>query len=204
MADAAGLDEPRRRPAVVTAAVWLLYVVALCQVVYALVVVSQLGPTRDAFTNVFAGTQLEGSEDTMVAITAATAVGRSLLFAIGYVVLAVLDGRGKNPARIVTWVAAGLSICCSGADLVSSAISATSLGGNGGNGGPTNQQIQQALTAALPGWYQPVLSTTNLIAVAAVVTAVVLLALPIANGFFRKPQPPVWQPSVPQVPPATA
>jgi hypothetical protein len=171
---------------------------------YAIVVLSQLGATKAAFTKAFAGTQLAGAEDMMVAITGATTVGRSLLFAVGYTVLGVLNGRGKNPARVVTWAVAVLSICCSGSDLASNAIAATSFGGNASAGGPSSQQIQQTLREHLPGWYQPALTTTNLISIAAILAAVVLLALPIANEFFRKTREPGWEPPVPSVPPPTA
>jgi Ni/Fe-hydrogenase subunit HybB-like protein len=186
-----------RRPGVVTVACWLLYLAAVCQVLTAVITLSQLGATRQAYKKIFAGTSMEGAEATLVAITAATTVGVGLIFAIGYIVLAILDGRGKNPARIVTWVVAGLSICCSGSGLVSNAVGFSSFGGNARNGAPTSQQIQQALKDALPGWYQPLLTTVGIVSIAALVTAVILLALPLANDFFRKPKQPVWEPPVP-------
>jgi hypothetical protein len=203
MAYVAGSVEPKRRPAVVTAACWLLYLAAACQVLSAVVTLSQLGAMKEAYRKLFADTATKGFEDVLVAITAATTVGFGLIFAVGYVVLGILNGKGKNPARIVTWVVAGLSICCSGSGLVSNAIGINGFSG-GKNGGPTSQEIQRALEAALPGWYQPTLTTIGIISIAALVTAVVLLALPIANGFFRKPPQPAWEPPVPQMPPPTA
>jgi hypothetical protein len=194
---------PKKRPGVVTAACWLLYVAAACQVLYAVVTVSQLGATKEAYKKVFADTSMKGAEDMLVAITAATTVGVGLLFAIGYVVLAILDGRGRNVARIITWVIGGLSICCSGYGLASSAIGFSGISGNSGNG-PSASQIKQALNDALPGWYQPVLTTIGIISVAALVTVVILLALPMASEFFRRPKQPNWEPPVPSMPPPTA
>jgi hypothetical protein len=189
----------------VSVACWLLYLAAAFQVLTAIVTLTQLSTTKQAYTKVFAETSMKGAESMFVAITAASAVGFGLLFAIGYVVLAILNGRGKNPARIVTWVVAGVAICFSGCGLVSSAAGVSGLGGNSSaNGAPTSQEIQRALSDALPGWYQPILTTIGAISLAALVTAVVLLALPIANEFFRKTRDSGWEPPVPPVPPPTA
>jgi hypothetical protein len=205
MAYAAASVEPKRRPTIVTVACWLLYLAAASQVLTAIVTLSQLNATKLAYKKLFAETSMKGAEDMFVAITAATAVGFGLLFAIGYVVLAILNGRGKNPARIVTWVIAGLAICFSGCGLVSSAVGFNGFGGSGaGNDAPSGQEIQQALNEAWPGWYQPLLTTISIVSLAALVVAVVLLALPIANDFFRKTREPGWEPAVPSVPPPTA
>ena len=44
----------------------------------------------------------------------------NILFAGGLATLGIFDGRGKNVARIITWVVGGISLCCIG-----SACSAT-------------------------------------------------------------------------------
>jgi hypothetical protein len=194
---------PRPRPTVVTVGCYLLYVAAVCQVLTAVITLSQLGATKEAYRKVFADTSMKGAESMLVAITAASTVGIGLLFAVGYVVLSILDGRGKNPARIVTWVVGGLAICCSGSGLLASATGFSGFGG-GSTNGPTPKEIQQALHDALPGWYQPLLTTVGAIGIIALLTTVVLLALPAANEFFRRPAQPVWEPPVPPVPPPTA
>jgi hypothetical protein len=194
---------PKTRPAVVTAACWLLYFAAACQVVLAIIAISQLGTTKEAYQKAYADSTVKGAADVAVAV-AATVIAIGFLLAIGYVVLAILDGRGKNPARIVTWVIGGVSICCSAGSVVSNASGLSSMGGGGGNGAPSGKQIQDAMNAALPGWYQPVLTTIGLIAIFALVAVVILLALPAANDFFRKPKQQVWEPPTPSVPPPTA
>jgi hypothetical protein len=203
MAYPAAPAEPKRRPAVVTVAGWLLYLAAASQVVSAVVTVTQLGATRQAYTKVLAGTSLGAATDLSVA-TVAVQAAVNLVFAIGYVVVAILNGRGKNPARIVTWVIAGLATCLAGCRLASAAIALGGLGANGGNGAPSGQEIQKALDDSLPGWYQPLLTVGEIISLVAVVAAVVLLALPIANDFFRKTPTPGWEPPLPTLPPPTA
>ncbi|NJC68890.1 hypothetical protein HC031_03990 [Planosporangium thailandense] len=200
MADAAAPVEPERRPAVVTAACWMLYLAAAGQLLLAIIMFSHLGATRQAYTKVLADTPVKGATDVSVAIIAANAAV-NLVFAIGYVVVAILDGRGRNPARIVTWVIAGLAICMSCCGLASTAIALSGLGDNGANGAPSAQDIQRALRAALPGWYEPVITTIQVVSLAALVVAVVLLALPAANQFFRRKPAAGWEPPVPATPP---
>jgi hypothetical protein len=186
--------DARRRPAVVTVAVWLIVLVAALEAVTALVTVSQIGTLRDAYDKLFADTPIENA-GTGLAVVSAAVTALYLLFALGFAVLAIFVGRGKNPARILTWVVAGISICCVGANLASTAVGFNSSFGNTGEG-PSNEEIQRAINEALPGWYQPVLTTAAVISLAALVTTVILLALPVANPYFRKPQP-EWQPPMP-------
>jgi hypothetical protein len=202
MAYAAAPIEPKRRPAIVTVACWLLYLAAACQVLTAIVTLGELGRTKQAYQKVLAETPMKGNEDMFVAIMAASAVV-GLVFAIGYVVLAILNGRGKNSARIGTWVIAGVALCFSGCTLALSGLS----GNSSANGAPSAQEIQQALNNAWPGWYQPTLTAMGIISFAALVAVAILLALPIANEFFRKTRESGWEPPVPpvsQVPPPTA
>ncbi|GAA1801149.1 hypothetical protein HC028_08420 [Planosporangium flavigriseum] len=207
MAYAAAPAEPKRRPAVVTVACWLLYLAAAGQVLSAVVTFSQLGTTKRVYDEVFAKTSVTGAAEMSVAIMAASAM-IAVVFGIGYVVLAILNGRGKNPARIVTWVLAGIAICFSGCGLAATAIGASDFGGSSANSDvPSAQEIQRALGNAWPGWYEPLVTTLGIISLAALVTAVVLLALPAAHDFFRKQPEAGWEPpapSVPPVPPPTA
>jgi hypothetical protein len=204
MANVVESADTLRRPGVVTAASWLLYVAAAGQVLSAVITLSQLGATKQAYQKVFAGTSMKGAESMLVAINAATAVGIGLLLAIGYVVLGILDGRGKNPARIVTWVVAGVSICCFGVGQVINAVGFTGMGANSGSGAPSAEEIRNALSNALPSWYQPTLATIGILSIIALLATVILLALPAANAFFRRPKVPEWEPPVPPVPPPTA
>src|ERR1700761_8815138 len=102
---------------IVTVATYLLFLVALLELVDAIVGFSVYPQISDALKGVYAGTDEEGAEG----IVAASSVV-NLLFAAGLAVLAIFDGRGKNVARIITWVIGGLSLCCLGFGLGSNAL----------------------------------------------------------------------------------
>jgi hypothetical protein len=187
--------EAQRRPGVVTVAVWLLVLVAALQVISAAVTLSQLSALRDAFDKLFADTAAKNAGSVM-AVGNASVAAFWLLLALGFVVLAIFVGRGKNPARIITWVVAAISICCAGTNLASTAIGFGRSFGSAGSGAPTPDQVEKAINEALPTWYQPLLTTVTVVSLVALVTTVVLLALPVANPYFRKPQQ-QWQPPVP-------
>ncbi|MCM4081708.1 hypothetical protein [Paractinoplanes hotanensis] len=175
-------------------AVYLLYAVAAIQVINALTTFSIAGQLTDAIRDVYAGTEAEGAESFIGAIFVGGAIV-NLLIGIGFAVLALFDGRGKNPARIVTWVIGGISLCCFGVSLGSTAL-AGSMGTGTTTGGPSEAEVQQRLEEALPSWYSASNTTLSVIALLAILATVILLALPAANEFFRKPAA-AWDPSVP-------
>jgi hypothetical protein len=88
---------------------------------------------------------------------------------------------------VVTWAVAGVSICYSGMNLVSLAISLSDKLDS--TGGPSPEDIQRALKAAYPSWYDPALTTITATALLTIVVVVVLLTLPIANPYFRRARP---------------
>lgn len=184
----------RPRPTVVTVAVYLLFVVAAIQLINALTTFSIAGQLTDAIRDVYAGTEAEGAESFVSVIFIGGAVV-NLLIGVGFAVLALFDGRGKNPARIVTWVIGGISLCCFGASLGSTAL-AGSMGTGTTTGGPSEAEVQQRLEEALPSWYSATNTTLSVLALLAILGTVILLALPASNEFFRKPAA-AWDPSVP-------
>ncbi|RKR89113.1 hypothetical protein BDK92_3450 [Micromonospora pisi] len=186
----------RPRPSTVTIAGYLLYLVAGLQVVQLVLSLSVLDTFNDVFDEAYAGTDMA---DAGAAFGSASLIGGAvvgLVVAAGLVVLALLNNRGKNPARIVTWVLGGLFFCCSIAGLgltaAGSALAPSSTDANT----PDQAEIQRLLDERLPGWYNPLTLTLSVITVLALLAALVLLALPPSNEFFRKPQP-VWEPPVP-------
>jgi hypothetical protein len=202
----------RARPAVVTYACYLLYLLAVLQILSAVVQFAVAGIYSDVMKKAFAGTDAAGVVSTTTTIGVVVGGVVALLFAVGYVVLAIFDGRGKQPARIVTWVLLGLSLCCGGSALVSSTAGGLGFGGNTGStpGAPSQAELQQMLKDGLPGWYQPTSLVLGVLAVLVAIGVIVLLALPAAHPFFRKQQP-AWEPPMPgatweqpgQQPPAT-
>ncbi len=194
------VEPPRTRPGVVSAAVSLLYLLAALEIISLVVQLSQIGTISDVYADAYRGTTVEGSEGLF---TAGSVVGAGLgaVFAIGYLLLAVFDGRGKNGARITTWVIAGLAACCGVFGLLGNAASSALTANVDSSDAslPDPQDIQRQLEAALPSWYQPATLTLGVITLLAVIAVIILLALPPSNEFFRKPQP-VWQPPYPGTP----
>jgi ABC-type Fe3+ transport system permease subunit len=84
----------------------------------------------------------------------------SLVGALLYLLLAYLDSRGMNPARVLTWLLAAVT--------VAGTVTALALD----------------LFGAVP-WFQRLAMTTDTITLAFTLAATVLLALPPAQRFFR-------------------
>jgi hypothetical protein len=186
------------RPTVVTAAVACLFVLAGVQLISAIVTVISYGPMLDAARD-YAGGTSEG--DTIVATLQIGRYGGlaiAALFAIGYAVLGIFTNRGKNPARIVAWVVLGIGLCCNAGSLVSTALGgALSPGGNANSNSSIDpEELQRRMEAALPGWANAVSYILLTVSLIAALSAIILLALPAANEFFRKVEP-VWEPPVP-------
>lgn len=185
----------RVRPATVTISSGLLVVVAVSYVIGFVVAMSIIGTVTDVFRDEFAGTEAEGAEGFAAGFYVAVAA-LNLLIAIGLVVLAVLNNKGKNPSRIVTWVLGGVSLCCAGFGLLTSDLS----GGSFGSTGDVDQeQLAQRLEDALPSWYGPVNLTILVVSILALAGAMLLLALPPSNEFFRRPRQP-FEPPPPAYP----
>ena len=151
---------------------------------------------EEAFADVEGG-------DAIATFSSVTLVGTAvfgLLFGGGLVVLAIFNNRGKNGSRITTWVIGGILLCCGGLGLVSTAAGGMNFSGGGGDPNmPTQQELQDQLNEALPSWFNAANIGLSLLTVLALLGALILLALPPSNEFFRKPQQ-EWQPPVPGQP----
>jgi hypothetical protein len=183
----------RVRPATVTYACYLLYLLAALQVISAIVQFSVLGAYSDVMKRAFENSSMGNTVATTTTIFLAGAAVIGLLFAAAWVVLAILDSRGKQAARIVTWVLLGLSLCCGGYGLVGNATGGIGTNSRGVEGAPSQSELQRMLTEALPGWYQPTVIVLGVLGLIATIAAIILLALPASNQFFRK-QEPAWEP----------
>jgi hypothetical protein len=122
-----------------------------------------------------------------------------VLFAAGLAILGIFNNRGRNGARITTWIIGGIALCCSGFGLAGTALtSSMDLGSStttGAASGPSADEVQAALDRVLPSWYQPLSTTLTVITLLCVLGAVILLALPASNAYFRKPAAGGWDPS---------
>jgi hypothetical protein len=182
------------RPGSVTISSYLLYLYAALGLIGVAVNLSQIGTMSDVYREAYEGTDAEGFEAFYTGSSVVVAV-ISLLFAAAFVVLAIFNNRGKNPSRIVTWVLGGISLCCGGVGLAGSALG-SSFGAPSDSDLPSASEIQQRLDDALPGWYMPVSVILTVLGLLVLLGAIILLALPASNAFFRR-QPAGWEPPVP-------
>ncbi|WP_106327695.1 DUF3824 domain-containing protein [Actinoplanes italicus] len=116
-----------------------------------------------------------------------------VLIAIGMTTLALLNNRGKNASRILTWVFGGLGLCCN-----SISLSLTAAGGlafSGAGQGVDQGQVEERVAEALPGWFNVLMTTSTALTVLGLLGAIVLLALPPSNEWFRRPA--AWNPAMP-------
>jgi hypothetical protein len=183
------------RPATVTISSALIFLVVAMQVLSAIVVVSISGTLAEAYQE---AVELEGSTEvadigSIVRITYVFMAVVYVLIAIGMTTLALLNNRGKSASRILTWVFGGLGLCCN-----SISLSLTAAGGlafSGAGEGVNQTQIEDRVTEAIPGWFNVLMTTSTALTVLGLLGAIVLLALPPSNAWFRQPAP--WNPAMP-------
>ncbi|WP_435206062.1 hypothetical protein [Micromonospora sp. bgisy143] len=188
----------RQRPSTVTISSYLLYLFLACQVISLIITLSTIGKTRDVLRDAYAGSSADGA-DQVANFFYAFGLGSAilvLLLAVVLGVLAMFNNQGKNGARITTWIVGGIMVCCTGGSLLSGAAGGFNTGGNTGDGMPSAEEIRRRLDEALPGWVTPVSLLLGVISLLALLAALVLLALPKSNEFFRKPAA-GWEPPTP-------
>jgi hypothetical protein len=135
-----------------------------------------------------------------------------LALAAGLAVLGSLVARGKNPARIVTWVVDGIVVLCCGCGAIGNAFTSSLLANMPG----MDQETLDEIAAATPGWLTVASTVVALLIVVSQLAAIIALAVPASNEFFRREEqvwvpptypgqpafPPNVPPSVPPVPPS--
>ncbi|MEH0935668.1 hypothetical protein [Micromonospora psammae] len=188
----------RARPSTVTTSSYLLLLFAITQLIALIMAIAVSGKIRQAFDDAFAGTAAN-TEDVGTFAAAFVILAAAVVFvlALALVVLSIFNNRGRNGTRITTWVLGGILVCCVGGNLISGATGAAggSTGGGGGDA-PTGEEIERSLNAALPSWFGPVTTLLGVLGLLALIAALILLALPKSNEFFRKPQQ-AWEPPPP-------
>jgi hypothetical protein len=198
----AGSAPGKQRPGTVTTASALLYLVAALQIASIGVSFLSLGATRHVIDQELNGTPNGSTIGTAATVGIIIGICVAVVFAVGTVVLGVLVGRGKNPARIVTWVLGGIGVLCYGCGLAGTAVS-NSLADSLGNAAsdPQTEQLQQRLKDAVPGWQTAVSTAAQIVLLLLLLAVIILLALPASNDFFRKEQevwvPPTWAAGTP-------
>ncbi len=189
---AAGNQPP---PTTVKVSTYLLWLTAALSLIGAVLTISVVGKMSEAYRDLYAGTAAEGSE---AVIVGASVIGVviSVLFAAGLAVLAIFNNRGRNGARITTWVIGGISLCCGALGLAGTALT-NSMNFDDTAGGPTTAEVERRLDEVLPSWFDAATTTLSVLSLLTLLGAMILLALPASNAFFRKPAAAGWDPSVP-------
>jgi hypothetical protein len=188
----------QQRPTTVTLASSLLYVVAALQVISAIVSFAIIGPYKEAYAKALEGAGVEGADGMVsgVATVALVAGGiLALVLTVGYVLLGIFVGKGRNGARITTWVVGGISLCCLGFGTIGTLTGRSSFQGSGDINGRSSAEVARTVEEALPGWHQPVSAGLAGLSFLCVLAVIILLALPASQPYFRK-QELLWQPPV--------
>ncbi|MFG1649028.1 hypothetical protein ACGFIE_03810 [Micromonospora sp. NPDC049275] len=189
----------RQRPSTVTISSYLLYLFLACQVISLIVTLSTIGKTRDVLRDAYSSSTTDGA-DQVADFVFAFALGAGILVVLFSVVLAVLamfNNRGSNGSRITTWIVGGIMVCCTGGTVLNGAGGGSfATGGNSGGDMPSGDEVRRRLEEALPSWITPVSILLGVISLLALLAALILLALPKSNEFFRKPTA-AWEPPTP-------
>jgi hypothetical protein len=186
---------PKSLPTSVTIASHLLHLVAALQVVSVCMVLPTTGKVMRYYKEVFPNPHSfdstnevrshysEGFLYTMILTSAVT-----LIAAAGLAILAAFIKRGKDSARVVTFVLGGLyPFFYAGLFLVFGAGNAVRMGApdDWDWSDKRRAELWQMLEDRFPSWYNPISTALPLLAVCALLVALILLALPASNAFFR-------------------
>ncbi|MFI7545637.1 hypothetical protein [Actinoplanes sp. NPDC049599] len=188
----AGMPAAPARPTVVTVSSYLLYFSAAASIVSAVLSLTTVSTIRDVYADLYDDTANSGMESIIVAVSVVGVV-INILFAAGLAILAIYNNRGRQGARITTWVLGGIFLCCNGFGLLGNAATSGMNLDAGSTSGPSASEVEARLSDELPGWFTPISTTLTVLIVLALLGAVILLALPAANAYFRKPQV-AWDP----------
>jgi hypothetical protein len=196
---------PAARPGTVSLATLLLYLMALLSLVSAALAIYQSTLiTEDKLVTIYkdGGYPADQAEAAaaLTPVLSYVGAGFALLVAVLYIVLAVFVGKGKQWARITTWVVVGIFGICCGLAGVAAMGAGNSFGNMGAPSDIDTEKIAADTAALLPAWLSPTTTVLSIVSLCASIAIVVLLLLPPSNPYFRK-QEPVWTPpSYPQAP----
>jgi hypothetical protein len=186
------------RPGTVSFATLLLYLMALLSLISAGLAIYQATlTTEDKLVTIFkdGGYPADQAEAAAAITPVFTYVGAAIavLVAVAYLVLAMFVGKGKQWARITTWVVVGLFGICCGLAGVAALGAGNSFGNMGAPSGIDQEKITEETAALLPDWIAPTTTVLSIITLVISIAIVVLLLLPPSNPYFRK-QEPTWTP----------
>jgi hypothetical protein len=183
------------RPRAVTIAVALLMLTAIALIADAVGLIAGAGQYPGAVREAVERSEVDQrAADALEPFARAISIAAIVLTLIAAAVLALLAtlvARGSFAARVVTWVAIGFALLCNVCGLGSAGagfsgilyVTAYSQDSSG------MHTFAQRLPAGYPDWYQPLSLGLAIVCFISLATACVLLALPAAHAYFRKPAP---------------
>ena len=197
MAFADPASGPRARPSTVNLAVYLLYAAAGLELINIIISLAYSSALVEGAKKAVAGTSQEGAGFGQGATGIITVVIGALIIVL-LVLLAVFVGKGKQVARILTWVLGGIAACCTLAAFASTVLLKSSWEQlrKDEPSLPTWDRYNELLYSEVPGWYQPVTTVLGICWSWRSWAAIVLLALPASHPYFRKVEQ-QWEPPVP-------
>lgn len=193
----------KTRPGAVTVAVWLqilLAVFVLAQAVTGLLYGADAQAAAEAELDAQGYSLSDLPEGTTFESGGLALIG-PIVAALVLIVLALLNGAGKRPARVITWIVQPLVLLCGGFLAVSQLFAADFLqAGIEATGGPEDLDaaaVFDAVFGAYPAWASVIDYGLFTLATVGSLLVIILLAVPAANAFFRKETPQTFIPGAP-------
>lgn len=191
------------RPSTVSVSALLLYVISAVLLISAAISVYTFASLPEGFIeDIYRDAGMDASlAETTATVAMASAYITAALYvalAVFFVVLGLFVNKGKQWARITTWVLAGIGLCCIGFGLAFQGLG-SGLGSSGTAGGVDQQELTERLTEAMPAWSAAVGTVLNVVLLLSMLAVIIMLALPPSNAFFRKPAPEWTPPAYPTV-----
>lgn len=125
--------------------------------------------------------------DTLMSLTQMMAIGAAvvgLLFAVAIGILGYFNLKGRNGARITTWVLAGIGLACGVCSGFAAPFSNADVTVSGDE---MTQQINDAMAAVqVPAWQNTTSILLLVVSTILYLLVIVLLAVPASNDYFRK------------------
>jgi hypothetical protein len=201
MTDASISEPTRPRPATVTAAAAIMILMGVAGLVNAVVGLAAVGGVVDRFREAAEATGASRSDiDALAGLAWGTVIAGavlSVLFAILLTALGLGNLRGRNGARIATWVVSGLGLFCGCCGLFA-VIGQSVLTWNVSTDNQT-RDLTQALTDSYPGWWIGLNGVVSVGQALGYLLVALLLALPPSHPYFRRTAEPA--PVAPSTPP---
>ncbi|MEU8079568.1 SHOCT domain-containing protein [Catellatospora citrea] len=184
---------PQLRPAVVTAATWLLVAVAAAYLIDAIMLIAGAGGYPDRVREALEASDVDPRAWQIIGgFTGALPVvvaGFGVVSAVVVLIMAAFVRRGSAVGRILTWIAVGFALLCNVCGLGSAgtpAFSSIAYVNASSRDRSGVHMFAQRLPDGYPDWYRYGSLALFALGALALIAAAVLLAMPAANAYFRR------------------